>query len=106
MSFSKVYSVQNILLNAQIVDIECDVYRGMNAFNIVGLGDKAIDEAKDRISSGLKGIVRTEETREKIRAANVGTKRSEEAKQKMREKALEREAKKRELKLLSSKVDL
>ena len=54
MSFSKVYSVQNNLLNAQIIDIECDISRGMNSFNIVGLGDKAIEEAKDRISSAIK----------------------------------------------------
>ena len=72
----------------------------------LNMGKILSQETKDRISSGLKGIVRTEETKEKIRAANVGIKRSEEVKQKMREKALEREAKKRELKLLSSKVDL
>ncbi len=54
MSFSKVYSVQNNLLKAQIIDVECDIYRGMNNFNIVGLGDKAVDEAKDRISAAIK----------------------------------------------------
>lgn len=54
MSFSKVYSVQNHLLNAQVVDVECDISRGMNRFDIVGLGDKAVDEAKERISAAIK----------------------------------------------------
>ena len=54
MGFSKVFSVQNHLLKAQIIDIECDISRGMNSFNIVGLGDKAIEEAKDRISSAIR----------------------------------------------------
>jgi magnesium chelatase family protein len=54
VSFSKIFSVQNNLLKAQIIDVECDISRGMHSFNIVGLGDKAIDEAKDRISSAIK----------------------------------------------------
>jgi len=54
VSFSKVYSVQNNLLKAQIIDVECDISRGMHSFGIVGLGDKAIDEAKDRISAAIK----------------------------------------------------
>jgi magnesium chelatase family protein len=54
MSFSKVYSVQNNLLKAQIIDVECDITTGMYSFGIVGLGDKAIEEAKDRISSAIK----------------------------------------------------
>jgi magnesium chelatase family protein len=54
MSFSKVYSVQNNLLKAQIIDVECDTNRGFYSFNIVGLGDKAIEEAKERINSAIK----------------------------------------------------
>lgn len=54
MSFSKVYSVQNNLLKAHIIDVECDISRGMHKFNLVGLGDKAVEEAKERISSAIK----------------------------------------------------
>lgn len=54
MSFSNIYSVQNNLLKAQIINVECDVSRGMNRFNLVGLGDKAVEEAKERISSAIK----------------------------------------------------
>ncbi|MEN3028142.1 MAG: YifB family Mg chelatase-like AAA ATPase [Aquificaceae bacterium] len=36
------------------VDVEVDVSNGLPQFNIVGLGDKAINEAKERVRSALK----------------------------------------------------
>lgn len=54
MSFSKVFSAQNFLLESHIVDIEVDLSRGLYSFSIVGLGDKAVDESRDRISSAIK----------------------------------------------------
>jgi len=54
MSFSKVYSAQNTLLQGQKVDIEVDISRGLHSFKIVGLGDKAIEEAISRVSSAIK----------------------------------------------------
>lgn len=54
MSFAKVYSAQVNLLSGQIVTIEVDLSRGLHAFNIVGLPDKAVDESKDRVSSAIK----------------------------------------------------
>ncbi len=54
MSFSKVFSAQAILLNAQIVTIEADLSRGLHAFSIVGLPDKAIEESRDRVSAAIK----------------------------------------------------
>lgn len=30
--------------------------RGMHAFNVVGLPDKAVDESKDRVSSAIKNF--------------------------------------------------
>ena len=55
MSFSRVYSAQTHLLKGQIVTIETDISRGtLHAFSVVGLPDKAVDEAKDRVSSALK----------------------------------------------------
>lgn len=38
------------------VDVEIDVSSGLPQFNIVGLGDKAINEAKERVRSALKNI--------------------------------------------------
>ncbi|NCS99619.1 YifB family Mg chelatase-like AAA ATPase [Candidatus Parcubacteria bacterium] len=55
MSFSRVYSAQPYLLKGALVTIETDLSSGsLHAFNIVGLGDKAVDEAKDRVSSAIK----------------------------------------------------
>lgn len=54
MSVSKVYSAQANLLNAQIIDIEVDISKGLHSFSVVGLADKSVDESKDRVSSAIK----------------------------------------------------
>lgn len=54
MSFAKVYSAQVTLLNAQIVDIEVDLSKGLYAFSVVGLPDKAVEESRDRVSASIK----------------------------------------------------
>ncbi len=54
MSFAKVYSAQVNLLSGMIVTIEVDLSRGLHSMNIVGLPDKAVDEAKDRVSGAIK----------------------------------------------------
>lgn len=54
MSFSKVYSAQTNFLKANIVDIEVDLSKGLHSFSIVGLPDKAVEEARDRVSASIK----------------------------------------------------
>ena len=54
MSFARVYSAQVDILVGKIVSVEVDIGRGLNAFTIVGLGDRAVDEARDRVGSALK----------------------------------------------------
>ncbi len=54
MSFAKVYSAQVNLLKGAIVAVEVDLSRGLHSMNIVGLPDKAVDEAKDRVSGAIK----------------------------------------------------
>src|SRR5574343_551466 len=54
MSFAKVYSAQVNLLKGTIVTIEVDLSKGLHAFSIVGLPDKAVDESKDRVSGAIK----------------------------------------------------
>lgn len=54
MSYAKIHSAQASLLKPYIVDVEADLSRGLNSFSIVGLGDKAVEEAKDRISAAVK----------------------------------------------------
>lgn len=54
MSFAKTYSAQPSVLGAKIIDVEVDISKGLNAFVVVGLGDKSVEEAKDRIASAIK----------------------------------------------------
>ena len=41
-------------LDAELVEVEADINVGLHAFNIIGLGDKAVSEAKERVNSALK----------------------------------------------------
>lgn len=68
MSFAKVYGIQNNLLNAQIIDIEVDISVGLHRFDIVGMTDKAVDEARSRTSSAIKnsGFDSPKQTNQKI----------------------------------------
>lgn len=52
--FARVYGAQPGLPKAVIVTVECDIVRGLHAFTIVGLPDKSVEEAKDRISAAIK----------------------------------------------------
>jgi len=54
MSFATVSSAQVHLLKTNLVRVEVDLSKGLNAFSIVGLPDKAVEEAKDRISAAIK----------------------------------------------------
>jgi magnesium chelatase family protein len=53
---SKVYSAILDGLEGKIVEVEAGLLPGLTAFSIVGLGDKAVQEAKERISFALKSI--------------------------------------------------
>ncbi len=51
---SKIYSAQVSLLKAIIIEVEADIGKGIRSFTIVGLPDKAVAEAKDRIGAAIK----------------------------------------------------
>lgn len=53
-SFSKVFSAELEGINARLIDVEVDTLVGLHSFNIVGLADKALSEAKERVNSALK----------------------------------------------------
>lgn len=54
MSVAKLYSAQLLGLTTHIITIEIDLSNGLHNFSLVGLGDKAVDEARDRISAAIK----------------------------------------------------
>ncbi len=51
---AKVHAPANIGLEGQLVEVECDINHGLPSVTVVGLGDKAIVEARDRLRSALK----------------------------------------------------
>lgn len=51
---AKVHSAQVVGLSANIIDVEVDVGKGLHSFSVVGLPDKAVEEARDRISAAIK----------------------------------------------------
>lgn len=52
--FSCIKTCSLVGLNGYIIDVETDVSRGMPGFNIVGLADMAIKEAKERARTAVK----------------------------------------------------
>ncbi len=52
--FARVFGAQPALPRAHLVSVECDIIRGLHAFTVVGLPDKAVEEAKDRIAAAIK----------------------------------------------------
>ncbi|PIR86393.1 magnesium chelatase, partial [Candidatus Kaiserbacteria bacterium CG10_big_fil_rev_8_21_14_0_10_43_70] len=51
MSFARVFGAQAAIPSAHTVVVEADVTRGLHSFSIVGLPDKAVEEARDRVAS-------------------------------------------------------
>lgn len=54
MAFAKVYSAQVSGLTPRMITVEADLSRGLHAFTLVGLPDKAVEEARDRVGSAIK----------------------------------------------------
>lgn len=52
--YACVLTAQPLGISAELVTVEADLSRGLHAFSIVGLADKAVAEARDRISSAIK----------------------------------------------------
>ncbi len=68
MSIAKSYSAQLSGLNSEIITIEVDISNGLHSFSIVGLGDRSIEEAKDRIGAAIKnsGFVSPKQKNQKV----------------------------------------
>ncbi|MFW5872072.1 MAG: YifB family Mg chelatase-like AAA ATPase [bacterium] len=54
MIFSNITSAQPNLLDANKINIETDITRGLHSFSIVGLPDKSVEESRDRVSSAIR----------------------------------------------------
>jgi len=51
---SKVFSAAIVGLDAQIIEVEVDASYGLRHFEIVGLPDKSVEEARERVGSAIK----------------------------------------------------
>src|SRR3990167_834587 len=52
----KLHSAEVVGLDGKIIDVEIDLSPGLFSFSIVGLADKAVSEAKERVSAAIKSI--------------------------------------------------
>lgn len=68
MSMAQAYSAHLSGLEAEIITVEVDISNGLHAFSLVGLGDRAVEEAKDRISAAIKntGYVSPKQKNQKV----------------------------------------
>ncbi|MDP3947078.1 MAG: YifB family Mg chelatase-like AAA ATPase [bacterium] len=51
---AKLYSAELEGIQAKPIEVEVDINVGLHSFNIVGLADKALTEARERVNSALK----------------------------------------------------
>ena len=54
MHLSKVFSAELVGIEAGLIEVETDLGVGLHELNIVGLADKSLSEARDRVSSAIK----------------------------------------------------
>ncbi len=52
--YAKVTAAQPVGANAEMVTVEADLTRGLHSFSVVGLPDKAVEEARDRVSAAIR----------------------------------------------------
>ncbi len=51
---TRIFSAAIMGLDARIIEVEVDLTPGLHVFNIVGLPDKAVEEAKERVGAAIK----------------------------------------------------
>ena len=54
MAIAKTYTAQLQGLETEIITVEVDISNGLHAFSVIGMGDRSVTEAKDRISAAIK----------------------------------------------------
>ncbi|MDE1944365.1 MAG: YifB family Mg chelatase-like AAA ATPase, partial [Patescibacteria group bacterium] len=52
--YAKTLAAQPVGAAAEIVTVEADLTRGLHSFAVVGLADKAVEEARDRVSAAIR----------------------------------------------------
>ena len=52
--YAKTLAAQPIGSGAELISVEADLTRGLHNFSVVGLADKAVEEARDRVSAAIR----------------------------------------------------
>ncbi len=52
--YAKTLAAQPVGSGAHLVSVEADLTRGLHNFTVVGLADKAVEEARDRVSAAIR----------------------------------------------------
>jgi magnesium chelatase family protein len=68
MKIAKAHSAHLIGLEIQRITAEIDISNGLHSFSIIGLGDRSVEEAKDRISAAIKnsGYISPKQKNQKV----------------------------------------
>jgi len=56
MQYARTWGAQTSMLAPHLVSIETDLSRGLHAFTLVGLPDKAVEESRDRVAAAIKHV--------------------------------------------------
>ncbi len=54
LGYAKTLAAQPVGSGAELVNVEADLTRGLHNFSVVGLADKAVEEARDRLSAAIR----------------------------------------------------
>ena len=52
--YAKTLAAQPVGSGAELISVEADLTRGLHNFSVVGLADKAVEEARDRLSAAIR----------------------------------------------------
>ncbi len=68
MNIAKTYTAHILGLDMEKITVEVDISNGLHSFSIVGLGDRSVEEAKDRIGAAIKntGYVSPKQKNQKV----------------------------------------
>ena len=68
MNYASCFAAQGDLHAARLITVETDISHGLHSFALVGLPDKAVEEARDRVSAAIKnsGYTSPKTTNQKV----------------------------------------
>ena len=68
MSPAKAYTAHVIGLSTETITVEVDISNGLHSFSVIGLGDRSVEEAKDRVSAAIKntGYISPKQKNQKV----------------------------------------